>query len=55
MNIQIEWQGIDRDGIITYFDFMPLGISFMRIQTVKFLYVWLLFWVIGITWSRGRI
>jgi hypothetical protein len=51
MNFSIDWQGIDHDGIVTYFDFFPLGISFLKIKDVSFLYIWLLFWVVGITWS----
>ncbi len=51
MIASFDWQLLDRDGVFTYFDFFPLGISFMQIKYVKFLYIWLLFWVVGVSWS----
>jgi hypothetical protein len=53
MTFKLDCQGIDHEGIITYFDFFPFGISYMGIKDMKFLYIWLLFWVIGITWSES--
>jgi hypothetical protein len=53
MNIKIDWQGLERNGIITYLDFFPFGISFMKIKDVNLLYVWLLLWVVGIAWSEN--
>ncbi len=52
MNFSIDWQGIDHDGIVSYFDFLPLGISYLGIKETHFLYIWLLFWVVGISWSE---
>lgn len=52
MSIRIDWQLLDRDGLFTHFDLFPLGVSFMKFNGFKFFYIWVLFWVIDITWSN---
>lgn len=52
MTIRIDWQGfVIDDERVEFFDFCPFGISYMGFRMTKYLYIWLLFWVIGLTWS----
>ena len=51
MNFRIDRQLKEINGMFTFFDFFPIGISYMGLARTHFLYIWLIFWVIGISWS----
>ena len=50
-----DLQGIEAADGIYFFDFVPVGVSFMGHRCRKFLYIFILFFVIGISWSVDEI
>ena len=49
--IRFDLQGLElADGLI-FFDFLPLGFSYMGHKCRRFLYIFILFFVIGVSWS----
>ena len=49
--LSFDLQGFElADGII-FFDFLPLGIAYMGHKCRRFLYIFILFFVIGVSWS----
>jgi hypothetical protein len=52
IHIRLDWQGLDLNETIAFFDFFPFGVSYMGHRTTKYFYIWLIFWVIGISWAR---
>ena len=49
--LSIDFQGYEGADGIRFFDFFPLGISYMGHRCRKFLYIFFLIFVIGISWS----
>ena len=49
--LSIDFQGYEGADEISFFDFFPFGISYMGHRCRKFLYIFILFFVIGISWS----
>jgi hypothetical protein len=53
--ISFDLQGLELVDEIIFFDFLPLGISYMGHKCRRFLYIFILFFVIGVSWSVDEV